>query len=65
MSQISLERVRELQAEIDEINRTPLHKVEIMKDGKLIEISNRMRDDMRFTGLSTFALLQQIDKQTP
>jgi uncharacterized protein (DUF885 family) len=63
MAQISLERVRQLQAEIDEINRTPLHQVEIMKGGKVVEISNRMRDDMRFTGLSTFALLQQIDKQ--
>jgi hypothetical protein len=65
MNEISLERVRELQAEIDAINRTPLHKVVIMKNGKPVEISNRMRDDMRFTGLSTFALLQQIDKQHP
>lgn len=62
LNQISLERVQELQAEIDQINKMNIRDMVITKDGKPVEISQRMRDDMRFTGLNTFGLLKEIDK---
>jgi hypothetical protein len=64
-TQISLERIRELQAEIDQINRLHIADVVITKNGKPLDVSPRILNDMRLTGLNTFGLLKDLDKQNP
>lgn len=60
MTEISLERIQELHAEIDAINKANIRNLVITKDGKPIDLSTRMRDDLRFTGMSTFVLLRHV-----
>jgi hypothetical protein len=55
---IDLERIRELQAEIEKINSVPFAELELYEDGQKIEITAKQLDDFRFIGMSNFGLLE-------
>lgn len=57
---ISLERIREIRAMIDEINKLDIVTVQITKDDQDVLLTSTERKDLHFTGLSTFGMLEQV-----
>lgn len=49
---VFVEDLRELYGKIQAINQTPLEDIVWMKNGQLIEASNKLVEDFKFTGLS-------------
>lgn len=52
MKTYSIERILELQAELDEFNSHPLKEIILTKDGEPVHIPEEIYEDWRFTGLS-------------
>jgi YgiT-type zinc finger domain-containing protein len=57
---VALERVRAIRAEMDEINKLDILTVEVTKGDSATLLTDKERESLRFTGLSTFAMLEQV-----
>jgi len=55
---VNLEKVKELRAAIDEINAIPITDLVLYEDGKEVVITDELREDLRFMGMTTFSLLE-------
>jgi len=49
---VDIERVKELQSEIDKINSVSVSELELFENGKQIDISQKMIDTWRYVGLN-------------
>lgn len=49
---VNIERIRLLKAELAEINKAPLDKIDFYEDGVLLKINNKIIQDFQFTGLA-------------
>jgi len=52
LMRVDIERVKELQSEIDKINSVSVSELELFENGKQIDISQKMIDTWRYVGLN-------------
>lgn len=62
MVEIQSDTFKEMQDYITHINNTPIRSIKIIHEGKEIPISNKIRNEWRFTGLNNVHFIQTVLK---
>lgn len=57
---IDLSRVREIRSEIDAINAVPFSELVITDDGVPVQISDAVKDGVKYLCLSNFSVLEML-----